>query len=202
MTSMWRRRAIANNYALTNLAPAVINAANKSLSRGGTETIVYSNATPGIYYIGVKSEDQQAAEYALLGVFSELPFGSTDDQGNQHLLGFPMPMAIPDGSPQSSQAALVMAIAVQPIKLHRVIVTNVVAHELMTDLANFAPLMELTKSSFFSSRISKSVWTHPGSVMDLIISSLISVKHAACCQHPAWSPQTNPLTIPLSPTSL
>ena len=27
-----------------------------------------------------------------------------------------------------------MAIAVQPIKLHRVIVTNVINHELMTDL--------------------------------------------------------------------
>ena len=52
----------------------------------------------GIYYIGVKSEDQQAAEYAILGVFSELPFGTTDDNGNQHLIGFPVP-AIPDGSP-------------------------------------------------------------------------------------------------------
>jgi subtilisin-like proprotein convertase family protein len=124
------------NYSLTNLAPLAVRLASKSLSRGGTETIVYSNATPGIYYIGVKSEDHQAAEYALMGVFSELPFGSTDDQGNQHLLGFPTPMPVPDGSPQSSQASLVMAIAVQPIKLHRVVVTNVVAHELMTDLVS------------------------------------------------------------------
>ena len=125
---------IANNYALTNLAPAVIDATEKSLSRGGTETVVYSNATPGVYYFGVKSEDQQAAEYAILAVFSERPFGGTDTNGNQHLIGFPTPMPIPDGSPESSRAALVLAVSSQPIKLHRVIVTNVINHELMTDL--------------------------------------------------------------------
>ena len=43
-------------------------------------------------------------------------------------------MAIPDGSAVSSQASVVMAIAVQPITLHRVIVTNVIAHELIADL--------------------------------------------------------------------
>ena len=99
-----------------------------------SKTIVFSNASPGVYYIGVKSEDHQAAEYALLGIFSQLPFGSTDEQGNQHLLGFPTPLVIPDGSPQFSQASLLMAISVAPIKLHRVIVTNIVAHELMADL--------------------------------------------------------------------
>ncbi len=127
---------IPANYDLTNLASLAVRLASKSLSRGGTEMIVFSNAIPGVYYIGVKSEDHQAAEYALLGIFSQLPFGSTDEQGNQHLLGFPTPLAIPDGSPQFSQASLLMAISVAPIKLHRVIVTNVVAHELMTDLVS------------------------------------------------------------------
>ena len=73
---------VPNNYALTNLDPAVVAAADKSLSRGGTETIVYSNATPGVYYIGVKSEDQQAAEYALMGVFSQQPFGASNTNGD------------------------------------------------------------------------------------------------------------------------
>ncbi len=113
---------IPNNYALTNLDPAVVDAASKSLSRGGTETIVYSNATPGgIYYIGVKSEDQQAAEYAILGVFSRRPFGATDENGNQSLIGFPVPMPIPDGSPDTAgRVALVMAICAQPIPVRRV----------------------------------------------------------------------------------
>ena len=127
---------IANNYAFTNLAPAVVEATDKSLSRSGTETVIYSNATTGVYYFGVKSEDQQAAEYAILAVFSELPFGGTDTNGNQHLLGFPTPMPIPDGSPERSQASLVLAVSPQPIKLHRVIVTNVISHELMTDLVS------------------------------------------------------------------
>ena len=126
--------SLANNYGLTNLDPVVIEGTDKSLSRGGTETVVYSNATGGVYYLGIQSEDQQAAEYALLAVFSEQPFGGTDTNGNQHLIGFPTPMPIPDGSPAQPGVALVMAIAAQPIKLHRVVVTNVINHELMTDL--------------------------------------------------------------------
>ena len=117
---MWRRRPIPNNYALTNLDPAVVAAADKSLSRGGTETIVYSNATPGVYYIGVKSEDQQAAEYALLGVFSQQPFGTSNPNGDLTLFGFPVPAPIPDASVNASGIiiagqATIMCIAAQPI---------------------------------------------------------------------------------------
>ena len=67
---------------LTNLDPNVIsNCANNigddqsSQGRGGTEVIVYNDSTLGqVYYIGVKLEDQMAAEYGFLGVFSENPF--------------------------------------------------------------------------------------------------------------------------------
>ena len=38
---------IPNNYALTNLDTNVLVAADKSLSRGGTEYVVYSNAVNG-----------------------------------------------------------------------------------------------------------------------------------------------------------
>ncbi len=125
---------IPNNFGLTNLYPAVIDAAGKSLSRGGTETIVYSNATPGIYYFGVKSEDQQAAQYAILAVFSERPFGTTDENGNQSLFGFPTLMPIPDGSPTQPGEAFLMAISAQPIRVRRVLVTNTINHELIKDL--------------------------------------------------------------------
>ena len=124
---------IPNNFALTNLDPVVVAAATKSLLRGGTETIVYSNATSGIYYLGVKSEDQQAAEFALMGVFSELPFGSSDSNG-VHLVGIPLFQPIPDGSPQMPGVALIVAPNVDSLKVRRVIVTNVVTHELMSDL--------------------------------------------------------------------
>ncbi len=126
--------SIPNNFALTNLDPAVVAASTKSFSRGGTETIIYSNATPGVYYIGVKSEDQMAAEYGLVGVFSRYPFGSSDDQGNQTLIGIPAPAAIPDGSPDHPGAAYIFAIAAEPVTVRRVVVTNTIQHELMSDL--------------------------------------------------------------------
>ena len=126
--------SVPNNFALTNLDPAVVAATDKSLGRGGTETIVYSNATPGVYYLGVKCEDQQGAEYALMGVFSQEPFGSGNTNGDFTLLGFPAYLPIPDGSPQRSTNVFVMAVNISSIQVRRVIVTNVINHELMTDL--------------------------------------------------------------------
>jgi subtilisin-like proprotein convertase family protein len=124
---------VPNNYGLTNLDPSVVEAAGKSLGRGGTETIVYSNATQGVYYIGVQSQDQQAAEYALIGVFSELPLGQQDSNG-VHLVGIPLYQTIPDGSPQAPGAALIVAPNVSSMMVRRVIVTNIITHELITDL--------------------------------------------------------------------
>jgi hypothetical protein len=65
---------VSTDPGLTNLAPDAVEGALKALSRGGSETIVLNDAVPGVYYIGVKSEDQQAAEYAFAGVFSLYPF--------------------------------------------------------------------------------------------------------------------------------
>ncbi len=49
--------------------------------RTGTEQVVLSNAVQNqVYYIGVKAEDQMAAEFSFFGVFSLLPFG--DEDGN------------------------------------------------------------------------------------------------------------------------
>jgi hypothetical protein len=125
---------VSKNPALTNLDRAAILAAEKSLSRGGTETIVYSNATPGVYYVGVKSEDQQTAEYGFLGVFSLNPFAQEDAQGNQTLRGFPSPAPIPDGTHEQPQGAYIFAISPSPLSLRKVIVTNNISHGLMGDL--------------------------------------------------------------------
>jgi len=125
---------IPNNYALTNLDPAVLDACVKSLKRGGTEMIVLSNAVPGNYYLGVKAEDQMAAQYAIMGVFSRLPFNSSDEQGNQSLTGGPTFQAIPDGTAQRPGFAQVVAFSAQPIMVRRVIVTNTIAHDQTTDL--------------------------------------------------------------------
>ena len=126
---------IPNNYALTNLDSVVLAAADKAIGRGGTETLIYSNAVAdGVYYIGVKCEDQMAAQYALMGVFSRFPFGSSDANGNQSLIGIPSPQPIPDAAPGVPGVAYVMAICAQPILVRRAIVTNTINHELISDL--------------------------------------------------------------------
>jgi subtilisin-like proprotein convertase family protein len=125
---------VSRDPDLTNLDASVIAAADKSLGRGGTETIVYSNATPGIYYVGVKSEDQEAAEYGFLGVFSLEPFGTSDKDGNMLLRGFPVNVSIPDGTPEHPGGAYIFAVAPREIMIRRVVVTNSITHELVSDL--------------------------------------------------------------------
>ena len=125
---------VSRDPDLTNLAASVIAAADKSLGRGGTETIVFSNATTGIYYVGVKSEDQEAAEYGFLGVFSLEPFGTSDKDGNMLLRGFPVNVAIPDGTPEHPGGAYLFAVAPKEITVRRVVVTNILTHQLVSDL--------------------------------------------------------------------
>jgi subtilisin-like proprotein convertase family protein len=125
---------VTTDSNITNLDAAVIAAAQKSLGRGGTETVVLSNATPGVYYIGVKSEDQEGAEFGFLGVFSLNPFANQDQNGNLLLRGFPNFAAIPDGTPEHPGGTRVFAVAPQPITIRRVVVTNNITHELVSDL--------------------------------------------------------------------
>ncbi|HWI58820.1 MAG TPA: S8 family serine peptidase, partial [Bacillota bacterium] len=126
---------VSMDYNLTNLSPTAIANARKSLSRGGTEVIAISDAAPaGVYYVGVKSEDQQAAEYGFLGIFSLYPFSTSDENGNQYLRGLPTPSLIPNGTLAKPVAATVFGIGIMPVSVRRVIVTNAVTHESMGDL--------------------------------------------------------------------
>lgn len=116
---------VSTDPDLTNLVASAVAAADKSIGRGGTETIIYSNAQPGaIYYVGVKSEDHQGSEYGFLGVFSLFPFGTQDAEGNWLIRGLNIPALIPDGSPEHPGGAYVMAVSPAPIQLRRVFVTN------------------------------------------------------------------------------
>jgi len=125
---------VTTNPGLTNLDPAAVAGADKSRLRGGTEVIVYSNAVAGgVYYVGVKAEDQMAAEYGFLGVFSLFPF-TDNDNGNLVLRGFPVPAAVPDGSPDDPGNVQVFAIATWPVTVRRVIVTNWLTHQRFGDL--------------------------------------------------------------------
>jgi subtilisin-like proprotein convertase family protein len=126
---------VSTDPDLTNLDAGVMSAAFKSIGRGGSETIITSNAQPGaVYYVGVKSEDREAAEYGFLGVFSLFPFGNQDSEGNWLIRGLNVPAMIPDGSPEHPGGAYVIAVSPAPIQLRRVIVTNSITHENAGDL--------------------------------------------------------------------
>ena len=126
---------VSTDPGLTNLDVTALAAADKALGRRGTGVIIYSNVAPGaLYYVGVKAEDQEAAEYAFMGVFSLLPFGEQDQNGNWLLRGINLPAIIPDGSAARPGVTNVIALAPVPISIRRVVVTNEVWHESFTDL--------------------------------------------------------------------
>ena len=125
---------VSTDPALTSLDPTALAEADKSLHRSGTEMLVLSNASPGPYYIGVKAEDQQAAEFSFLGVFSLQPFSTQDTDGSWILRGINLPAAIPDGSADRPGVTNVLALATAPIAVRRVVVTNDIWHESFSDL--------------------------------------------------------------------
>jgi subtilisin-like proprotein convertase family protein len=132
-------------WGLTNLDPTVIASADKSLSRGGTETITYTDASPNeVFYIGVKSEDQQASEYAFLALFALNPFSVLGPNGEEYLHGVNVPTVIPDGSPTKPGVAMTIALAVQPISVRHVVVTNIMEHENFGDLEGTLSHNQLT----------------------------------------------------------
>ncbi len=108
---------VSTNSGLTNLVDSVVQAADKSLGRTGTETIIYSNSVQNeVYYIGVKSEDQQAADFGFYAVAQQAPFSSSSG-GQIKATGTSLPVTIPNAV--SIQPALVFAFMVNPNPLEQ-----------------------------------------------------------------------------------
>ncbi|MEO6183213.1 MAG: proprotein convertase P-domain-containing protein, partial [Verrucomicrobiota bacterium] len=126
---------VSTDSGLTNLDATVIAASTKSRKRGGQELVVFTNAAAPVYYVGIKSEDQQAAEYSFFGVVSLTPFSQSDGNGNLILNAVPVGgVAIPDGSPDKPGGVPFISFATTPITVGRVIVTNTFTHERFGDL--------------------------------------------------------------------
>jgi subtilisin-like proprotein convertase family protein len=133
---------VCTDSALTNLDPVVVsNCANNvgdyrsSQGRGGTEFVAYTDSTPGeIYYVGVKSEDQMASEFDFIPIFTDIPFSQSGPNGSQIVNGLNVPADIPDGSPARPGWKVVFAVAINPMEMKRVIVTNTIAHQNFGDL--------------------------------------------------------------------
>ena len=129
---------VSADPGLLTLDPAVLNDPARtfvSRTRGGSERIILKDsAQDRVYYIGVKSEDQQSSVYHIFAISSQLPFSATDKDGNAILRFIPVPQDIPDGSPDTPGGVTLFAFVDADIKVDRVVLTNTVAHENGGDL--------------------------------------------------------------------
>jgi subtilisin-like proprotein convertase family protein len=87
-----------------------------------------------VYYVGVKSETAIAGEYGFLPVFSQQPFSQQNPNGTETVNGLLLPTPIPDGSPAHPGLAFVFALAIQPMLVQDVIVSNQITHQNFGDL--------------------------------------------------------------------
>lgn len=112
-----------------------------SRTRGGSELVTFTNGAPDVtYYIAVKSEDQQAGEYALVAIASSEPFNKLQPNGCV-IVKFPqVPAAIPDGANDSPQGvfgigpSVYVGIGAHGSLVRNVVVTNVIRHDDFGDL--------------------------------------------------------------------
>jgi subtilisin family serine protease/subtilisin-like proprotein convertase family protein len=135
---------VSTDPGLASLDPNVLAGADNSIGRGGTETVVYTNALPGIYYVGVKCESQDGADYSFTAIASAMPFAQTDGAGNELVQGFPAPGVVPGGTSVQPGFTRVFGIAPEPLPVRRVIVTNTVTADPFAALAG--TLLHLTNS--------------------------------------------------------
>jgi subtilisin family serine protease/subtilisin-like proprotein convertase family protein len=134
---------VSTNPALTNLDAAVLAASVQSRTRNelsGDEYVTFTNSSAGAtYYVGVKSEDQQAAQFEFWGIFSLLPLG---EEENGYVRAYPMlGFDIPDGGNANPGGTRFVAITRStltgsPESVRRVLVTNNIAHARYADLIN------------------------------------------------------------------
>src|SRR5215213_5532779 len=105
--------------------------------RGGTEFVLYTNAQPNeVFFIGVKSEDQQAATFGILAASSDNPFSGRDSSNYIVAQALVLPMEIPDGTPENpgGTTGLFAFVVDTDATARRVYVTNSIYHEQAGDI--------------------------------------------------------------------
>ncbi|HAV62076.1 MAG TPA: hypothetical protein DCY13_06890, partial [Verrucomicrobiales bacterium] len=127
---------LSRDPSFTNLNPSAVAGAIKSTRRGGNEAIQFSDSAAGdVYYIGVKSEDQQAAEYGLIAAVSNLPFSDCDGFACVLRPILPANPTVPDGSPdRPGGLPVIFPGPIEQISVRRVLVTNTLTHDSPADL--------------------------------------------------------------------
>ncbi len=127
---------VSRDPALLALDPAALAAAFKSTSQGATELVYFTNSPlkGEVYYVGVKSEDHQAAEYGFVGLSTDQPFATFDNLGFAHVLTVPLVQPIPDGTPNRPGLGVYLAISTLPGTIRGVTPRVVTAGQSFLDL--------------------------------------------------------------------
>ena len=108
----------------------------RSTNRGGLEVITLNDASIGdVFYIGVKSEDQQAGQYSFLAISTDQQFTQTNADGSFDVPFFTLPSLIPDGNPGSPGGTNLMGIMLVPTNIYNPVFSNSIAHENHSDLS-------------------------------------------------------------------
>ncbi len=127
------------NFLLNNFA-GFAQSAVTSVGRTGTESVIFTNSFVPVYYIGVKSEDQQAADFGFYAIAQQAPFSAVGSDGSITAVGSPLPAPIPNALADgvNAQPAMVFAFLVNPNPLlqtiRRVTTTVGIAHGNPSDL--------------------------------------------------------------------
>lgn len=110
------------------LDPVAIAAADKAITRGATEYIVYTNAGPGPYYLGVKSEQAQSLEFSVSATFSESPTALVLESGDVLVRPLPLSTRIPKFSGTAGHPLTLLSANQAHTLVRRAVVTNVISH--------------------------------------------------------------------------
>ncbi len=125
---------------LTNLDPQVLSHANtlRSTNRGGYELIAVTNSSTGppgeVFFVGIKSEDQQGGQYGFLAAATQLPSSTNSTNGGVFIDLFPVPAEIPDGSPEAPGGIMLFGICTTNITIQSLSNSLTYVHENLGDL--------------------------------------------------------------------
>ncbi len=107
----------------------------KSLGRQGEELAVFTNGLPtDIFYVAIKSEDQMAGEFSLLGLSTDEALEKEGPDGSRLLTGLPINVVVPDGTPGRPKAGIMIAVGLSPSRIMRASVDATFQHQLLGDL--------------------------------------------------------------------
>ncbi len=126
---------VSTDPKLLLLDKLAIYHAFKSVGRGGTETFV-TNSTATNWYIGIKAEDQEAADFGFYAVAQTNAFSVQNPNGSVTATGTALPVFIGDAA--SGAPAFVFAFLIDPLnpgmRIQDVTVTLGIQHGNPSDL--------------------------------------------------------------------